>query len=473
MREPTFRDLYEKLFYLIILSLPFTYIPGASFLGELKQDLAAHILIVCIFIFIAHTIVSMKLIMIRDLSFKLFIILFIWIFISFLFNYNTILDNYFKQRSGLNRFLSQNIVFILSVFLSSLFFYYIHIKKSIFTIFYTIRKYVLHSFYFVFIYAFVEYLYGIHHVTALQPIYEFFNLITFRPTDGLFIWALGRITSVAHEPPFLAMYLLFASPWFLSYIFTENSLKKFIPAALTLILSFLCGSRAALIIISFQYFLYFLLTMKFRSLHPTILRTIKLGSFFLTIVLVLTGGSVKVKLDKQIDTFEISKENEHNVSNLTRWGTQAAALKTFLHHPFFGVGFGQQSYYNIKNYPQWALSSYEIKLYYTNPNDPTWPPGYSLFTRLLAELGIVGFSLFFLANFLLFLRMYIIMKKIKREYKVVCITLIVLLAGFNLNALQFDSFRLIGYWLTLAIFYIFIHKCSTEPNLFFKTDESK
>jgi O-antigen ligase len=74
-----------------------------------------------------------------------------------------------------------------------------------------------------------------------------------------------------------------------------------------------------------------------------------------------------------------------------------------------------------------------------------------MFTRLLAETGIVGFLIFLSFNFLIFYQCKkLINSRIDIE-KIIPIVLLVSFVGFLINWLQFDSFRVFGFWICLAL----------------------
>ena len=86
-----------------------------------------------------------------------------------------------------------------------------------------------------------------------------------------------------------------------------------------------------------------------------------------------------------------------------------------------------------------------------NDNDTSFPPGFNLFTRLLAETGILGFLIFMVFILLIFYQCKkLISKRIGIE-KIIPIVLLVSFIGFFINWLQFDSFRVFGFWICLAL----------------------
>jgi O-antigen ligase len=174
-------------------------------------------------------------------------------------------------------------------------------------------------------------------------------------------------------------------------------------------------------------------------------------------LLLFKGPEMIHRVEQNISTItDKSKANKSQISNITRWGSQRASLKVFQSNPVFGVGIGQQGFHMINYYtPEELIIDYELRDY-KNTNNPIWPPGYSMLTRLLAETGLIGALLFFGFNIMLLIKLYQQMQTISLEYKAYYIIVFVGLIGFVINYLQFDSFRLIGYWLYVALAYTFI-----------------
>jgi len=163
---------------------------------------------------------------------------------------------------------------------------------------------------------------------------------------------------------------------------------------------------------------------------------------------------LKIVQDK-IETVSFSKNKTKSVSNKSRLGIQKASFEVFKHHPITGVGYGQQSYHNRYFYPPWAsTNNYEFSLWYKNPNRASFPPGYNLYIRILAETGIIGLILLLS---LLFVMLKISMRTLKDKKpnnKELGIVLTVSIIGFSINWLQIDSFRLFGFALIFSLVYI-------------------
>ena len=74
-----------------------------------------------------------------------------------------------------------------------------------------------------------------------------------------------------------------------------------------------------------------------------------------------------------------------------------------------------------------------------------------MYTRLLAETGITGLLIFLFFIFLIFYQSKKLIKNKKNQDKIVPIVLLISFIGFSINWLQFDSFRVFGFWICLAL----------------------
>jgi len=126
---------------------------------------------------------------------------------------------------------------------------------------------------------------------------------------------------------------------------------------------------------------------------------------------------------------------------------QTAAVKIGLDNPVFGVGLGQFGFNFPKYLPEWALDSYEIKLY-LDPKDKFFPPSHGLFPRLIAETGFIGFFIY-ISMWILFL--IEVLKNYKNTFKLFNLVILLSTLSFSLLGFNSDSFRFLGYWFILSL----------------------
>jgi hypothetical protein len=133
-----------------------------------------------------------------------------------------------------------------------------------------------------------------------------------------------------------------------------------------------------------------------------------------------------------------------NISNVSRFATMAIQLDIFADNPVFGVGMGQWGFYVLKYIPSWAME-WEFRNWLYDPA-ASFFPSFSLSTRILAELGLVGFLVWTYFNLVLLSGTLKRIFQIKRErgqlpyigIAIVCQLFGILYAGWN--AASYKSF---------------------------------
>ena len=169
-------------------------------------------------------------------------------------------------------------------------------------------------------------------------------------------------------------------------------------------------------------------------------------------MLILNREKVTNAVSDKIETLDFRGNLKNNISNQSRFGMQYASLKVFSENPFIGVGFGQQAYYNRNHYPIWATNkNYEFELLYKNKKERQFPPGYNIYTRILAETGLIGFLIFISLIYFSIKKSKDCIKNSSGEKKILSVILLISLTGLFINWLQIDTFRMYGVWLFLAI----------------------
>lgn len=371
-----------------------------------------------------------------------------WCFITSLLNLPSILDNYFKHTSGINRFVRQYFSLLLSCVAFFLLFWNVIKNLSTTDILLKIRKIFLLSLVVTSVYGFFETLYSVFHIGAALSVLKIFSYFPF--LEGQV--HADRISSITFEPPFLAIYLITIAGWMFSYILTEKGALKFVPTLAVLVLTFFSGSRTALLVIVLQLGIFVFYLYKMEKYRIYIVYSALFLAVFSFVLLALNAEKTIKSVSTKLESLNFQDNLTKNVSNKSRFGLQYAALRVFEENPVTGVGFGQNTYHSRHHYPGWATkNNYEFELFYKNPKEKSFPPGYNLYTRLLSETGLVGTLLFLYFLYLTIRRSLLLFSTKTGDEKIMGMILLVSFVGLTINWLQIDSFRMYGFWLCLAI----------------------
>ena len=447
MRSITIKNLIIPTLLLGIFFIPFNSWSGIGFLGEYYRDSCF------LFFSFAFVLVLFKRrinIPVKNLIFQFLILFILWSILATLFNAHNIADYYFKQTSGLSRFINQFGSLIIASIIIPLTFYngfkWININKT----FRLIRRVVLASLIIVLIYSIIEILIvKFDMVNLKKPILNLFDYFPF--TEAKTDMRLRRISSVTFEPPALGTYLLSIAGWMFSYIFTEKKNFKYLPIVIVLFLGFMSGSRAAFFAIIIQFIIASIIFLKNKNLTRNLYRVI-IG-FSTVSILTITYFSEPIYnyIKKEINSFKLD-DSTHSLSNKSRFGIQQAMFYVFLENPISGTGYGLQAFESRKKYPTWAKkNNWEFRLKYLNQNDKRFPPGYNMYLRILSETGLVGFLFFGLMLLQIFLWCF---NNLKSENSTIAFIILISMIGFSLNWLKMDSFRIYFFWLCLALIWV-------------------
>ena len=447
MRSITIKNLIIPILLLGIFFIPFNSWSGIGFLGEYYRDSCF------LFFSFAFVLVLFKRrinIPVKNLIFQFLILFILWSILATLFNAHNIADYYFKQTSGLSRFINQFGSLIIASIIIPLTFYngfkWININKT----FRLIRRVVLASLIIVLIYSIIEILIvKFDMVNLKKPILNLFDYFPF--TEAKTDMRLRRISSVTFEPPALGTYLLSIAGWMFSYILTEKKKFKYLPTVIVLFLGFMSGSRAAFFAIIIQFIIASIIFLKNKKLTRNIYRII-IG-FSTASILTITYFSEPIYnyIKKEINSFKLD-DSTHSLSNKSRFGIQQAMFYVFLENPISGTGYGLQAFESRKKYPTWAKkNNWEFRLKYLNQNDKRFPPGYNMYLRILTETGLVGLLFFGLMLLQIFLWCF---NNLKSENSTIAFIILISMIGFSLNWLKMDSFRIYFFWLCLALIWV-------------------
>ncbi len=438
-----------------VFFIPFNSWSGIGFLGEYYRDSCFLFFSFAFFLTLFKKRINIP---VNSLIFQFLILFILWSVLATLLNLNNVLEYYFKQTSGISRFINQFGSLIIASVIIPVTFYNGFKKINIDKIFRLIRGVILASLLIAFIYSIFEIL-----IVKLNMVYlkkSILNLFDYFPfTEAKTDMRLRRISSVTFEPPALGTYLLSIAGWMFSYVFTEKNRLKYLPSLIVIFLGFMSGSRAAFFIILIQLLVAIIFFIKQRSRSNNIYK-IFFGVFiFSVLTLVYFNKPIFEYVKKEINSFKLD-DSTHALSNKSRFGIQQAMLRVFKEHPISGTGYGLQAFESRKKYPVWAKkNNWEFRLKYLNQNDKRFPPGYNMYLRILSETGLVGLLFFGLIILQIFLWCY---NNLKAKNSIVAFIIFISMIGFSLNWLKMDSFRIYFFWLCLALIWIVESRKKTQ-----------
>ena len=281
----------------------------------------------------------------------------------------------------------------------------------------------------------------------------------------------NRISGMAYEPAWLAgqiatVYL----PWLFASLLTGIRLTRFkwleivllgfalllllatysrgglLAAVLALVLTFLIAGRRELAA-AWKWFI-----SGFRHIGGLILRigilVVALGILAGTVFFLGQKGYISRLFNTRADSI-----TEFVIANSA--GARAAymygALGAYEESPITGVGLGASGFYIYDHMPDWAMTTVPDIARQFSPGNRLYPNPKSMYVRLLAETGLIGFFIFFaflfsvLADSLLALRS----EKLYLRYLGIA-GLFSWLAILFYNVTQ-DSFATPNIWINLGI----------------------
>lgn len=443
-------NILNVSFYLIltgIFFLPFNSWNGISILGEYYRDSCVLFFLLAFFILLFKKKIKLPL---HSPIFYSLIVFLVWAAATTALNFETVTDNYFKQTSGVIRFLRQYFSLILAAFILPITFYNSFLNIDSKRIIYLIRKAIYYSFVIVIVYAIIEVLVVKFNLINLKkPVLNLFDYFPF--VEAKTDLRLKRISSVTFEPPALGTYLITIFAWMCSYIITSKSYFRFLPALLVIVLAFISGSRAAFFIIVVQACIFVFAISQSFQYNKIFSKIVLISAAAITIGFLAFAPKILNYVDNEIQSFKLN-DNDHSLSNKSRFGIQYAMYKVFLDNPVIGAGYGQQAFEARSKYPPWAKrNNWEFRLKYLNQNNKRFPPGYNLYLRLAAETGALGLLSFLL--FMCFISIWCYNNLFKQK-NLLAIIVFVSMAGFMLNWLKMDTFRIYGFWICLALIFV-------------------
>jgi hypothetical protein len=201
---------------------------------------------------------------------------------------------------------------------------------------------------------------------------------------------VGRIQSVTYEASNFGMFAIFTLPWLWAFANQRSStLRRIACWALflnLLALSFLSGRTSLVgvlpIVLLIPYLRLLLIARRgaFRGMYYVLMASYLLLSMAPLFAIAL--------FQDEIAAAAIASDN---LSNVSRFGTMAIQINEFLRNPILGIGMGQYPFQVAQLIPSWA-NTWEFQKWITDP-DASFFPSFSLYSRIVAELGAVGYAI--------------------------------------------------------------------------------
>jgi hypothetical protein len=331
--------------------------------------------------------------------------------------------------------------------------------------------------------GFYIFIFHSNYPAALENIQAIFS------TRGLFF---GRITGFAFEPSWLAQQLnLLFLPFWLAATVTgwsafelriwKISLENIFLAigAIVLFISSRIGTLSLLLVLAFlgiyfniglakrlqkwvlEHFIHFpdLFRKVMRSVLPVILVLVFLGAYALSAIILVYGLShVDWRLARffqvtTVDQWALLTGNIYSFFNYLAFAERfvywVAGWEIFNLSPLFGVGLGNAGFYFQKALPAYSWSLPEVMDAYFRSS--ALPNIKSLWVRLLAETGVVGFSAFFTWCIVVLRSAWSLKQRQSQLFKTVGWFGLFVLIAFVFEGFSTDTFALPYFWLSLGI----------------------
>lgn len=462
-----FNILLLALFLISIVLIPFDSLPYMkSLLGELGVRGPVYAFIPIFIVIFIYFIYKRKIYFKWSVEKVLLALFILWTIISAVFNINSIINNSFKERSGIEKLILQIMVlgFMVAIMYATEFI--ISLNKISLK---TIRTCVAISLIFVGAYSVLEILqvYGIMNVeNILKNISYYIHYLTRGELYG------DRIRSITGEASFLGMYIAFAYPWIVSYLFTEKKYTKKIIYALVviymLLLVYLTKSRSAYAVVmgEMALILFGVLIFDKKKFNKVLVVIVticcvasissfnKLNSYIVSLKQENNPVQEEVvdngyNIDMSVGDVVQSLNSKTNHSNIARLGLQKSALNMGKANPIIGVGLGQFGFYADEYIEDEARVSFEVQRW-TNPEEVDfWPPAFALIPRIIGEQGFIGAAIFI--AFLATTMIKFLIKYAKEKENTLEIFTMVSIVGVLVSTFNADTYGLPQLWILLGL----------------------
>lgn len=260
---------------------------------------------------------------------------------------------------------------------------------------------------------------------------------------------VNKIRGYAFEASYLSLYLAFAFPWLLSYLFQYRMRYKTYIILIMFLFAIvsLTDSRISYIVIITETILYMII-VSCLDRSKTVLAAI-------FIVLITLSTTLAVNYERFTSASRsLFAFDKTDISNTTRAAGMHAAFLLSLDKPIFGVGIGLSGGYLPDYYPSYAFLNYQTPDWSDQRDENLATPTFAMLPKLAAEVGYVGLGFFCMiwasAIFLVYNKTKFVQKsEMRLDYH--GISLVVLLIGMFVGSFGVDGYNFMGYWVGLGM----------------------
>jgi len=218
--------------------------------------------------------------------------------------------------------------------------------------------------------------------------------------------------------------------------------------------------------------------IKFRRSNAFLIR---MGFWVVTLVVLLgiliIAGIVMTKVDPRMESlFDIEVIKEKGLlewagslifaERLIFWN---AGYRVFLTYPILGVGLGQSGYYFQNTFDSFGYKLPEILQALLRRD--FIPNAKNLWVRILAETGIVGFSIFMGTLFVHWKSARVVEKTDARFLSAIGMTGQIFLVALLIEGFSLDTFGLPFIWVSLALIAAGYRVLTSQEGKIFQTDQ--
>lgn len=435
------------LLYIAIISTPFFMSLKVTAFGGLGAQASFYPLFLGVLLFGMNGLVfKKKMFLPMNKSFFLLVLFVLTAFFSGIFNMDSLMELHFQGTTGDQRFFLQFGALIFYA-ISALYAYNVSLDLERDPL-YILERLLLLSFFIPALYSSLELIAILGDASVMELLREIDTL--FRPEDKIGVYP--RVRSVTAEASYFGMYSAIIFPWLCSAVFDVKGWKKYIAVMIFIyyiVLNIFSFSRTSYMIFAIELILFMIFFRVSLLQHwKRVLGILVTGSLILCGIVDFFGDMVELDLGKVYLSL-VADNGVYDMSNIARYGSGLAALNLWRDFPLLGCGFGGFGFYAADYYPAWAWISPELAIWAANTPGGAWPPVHNIYTRILSEMGIVGFVTWIMIGVLLLeeeWNLLLLNVDHHRVKNLMISTVGVFLCGFNV-----DMLHLLIYWMILGM----------------------